>query len=51
MFVLIFDRHDLWPRMSTFTSLLIDKEKDSIKSYKNNEYNWQSSFYFQAENH
>jgi len=24
--------------MSTFPSLLIDKEKDSIKSYKNNEY-------------
>ena len=29
MFVLIFDRHDLWPSISTFPSLLIDKEKDS----------------------
>jgi len=45
-----FAEHALWPNTNTFPSLLIIWKKGSMKTLKNNEYNWQSALQFQTEN-
>jgi hypothetical protein len=42
--------HSLWPNTYTLPSLLIIWKKGSMKTLKNNEYNWQSALQFQTEN-